>query len=237
MAAFVAIAVAASAGCGGDGESAAKGTRAKRAIQTEAQARAESMVLELSDFPEGWRASAPDKDAAAEDRFRDCLGSDYSALTLIGDAESKDFAKEEATISSDATVFASEEQAEEAGKEISDGMEGKGAEDCFRDVVEKSIKQESPETEIDEVDVGELSFAAPGDIAEARAWQIAVSFHVKSGAAKGLTPTAYIDFVVLREGDSLASLRSSDVLSPFDSELRDMLLRAVASRMAQPGSS
>ncbi|HEV8602779.1 MAG TPA: hypothetical protein VGQ68_05200 [Gaiellaceae bacterium] len=235
----LAVAVAAGSACGGDGNGAAEGTRAKRAIQTEAQKRAESMVLELSDFPDGWRASPSENEETEDmDRFRKCLGSDYSALTIIGEADSKDFANEDTTeASSDATVFASEGQAEEAIKEVSDGMQGDAAEDCFRDLIAPAVKKESPELEVGDVDIGELRLTAPRDITETRAWQIAVSLEVKSGEARGSSATVYLDLMTLREGDSLATVKTQDVVTPFNSESRNKLLQALAGRMSQAGST
>jgi hypothetical protein len=231
MLTIVAVAVAASVACGGDRSGTSKGTRAERAIQTEAQARAESIVLALTDFPDGWRALSSEDTQAVEAQFRTCLGTDYSTLTIIGDADSKDFAIEDATdVSSSATVYASEGQAKEALQEYSDGMESDAAEDCFREVIEKEFKTVSRELKIDEVDVRALNVTAPSEVEETRAWQ--VSFEATYGESKGGSTTAFSDFVVLHQGDSLATIQASDVYSPFDSELRDQLLKTVASRMS-----
>jgi hypothetical protein len=58
LAAIVVLAVALGAGCGGggDGESSDE-TAAVRSVKPEAQERAESMLLQVSDLPPGWRAS------------------------------------------------------------------------------------------------------------------------------------------------------------------------------------
>jgi hypothetical protein len=113
VAVFVlALCVAAASACGGNGDDAANARNAKRSIQDGAQGRAEAMVLELSDFPNGWRASPHEEDKAGGDRLRECQGVDYSALTITGEADSKDFAAEGSTeASSSATVFADEAEA------------------------------------------------------------------------------------------------------------------------------
>jgi hypothetical protein len=89
------------------------------AIDSEAQARAESMRLQLTDFPDGWRAGEPsEEDEEADEAFRDCVGVDFSDFTVIGEASSDDFAMgETATAFSESKVFETEEMA-------ADGLRG-----------------------------------------------------------------------------------------------------------------
>jgi hypothetical protein len=224
----LAVSLAAVTACGGDG-GAAKGTRAKRAIQANAQQRAESVVLRLSDFPNGWRASAPEQETPGAEKFRKCLGADYSALTIIGEADS-DFAMANTKATSTATVFAGEGQPEVAIKKLAEGMKSAAAPDCFRDLIEHANEV----TEVDDVDVNGLRLTTPPGIAETKAWQIAVSFHVTSGAGKGLSPTAYLEFVTLREGENLATVQTSNLQRPFDHEVLGTLVQALADRISEP---
>jgi hypothetical protein len=230
---LVVLVVCAGAGCGG-GDDGDEGTAAGRSIKAEAQERAESIVLKLSDFPDGWRASPSEQDTAAQEDFRRCVGLDYSEWTLHGAAESKDFAKESAEVSSAASVFASEAQAQAALSEFENGMGTTQAEDCVRDLMEQALKEEenADEFEVGEIDVGQLSITGPA-VEDTSAWQIAVRFDVTSGVAEGLSPTAYLDLVNLRDGEALTIMTTSDVLTPFDSELRDELLQTLASRMSE----
>jgi hypothetical protein len=71
--------------CGGNGGSGGDGddTASERAIEPEAQERAESIGLKLADFPNGWRASAPEEDESGQEEFNKCIGVDYSELTRI----------------------------------------------------------------------------------------------------------------------------------------------------------
>ena len=96
--------------CGGNGDG--DGSASGSAIEPEAQERAEAFVLKLSDFPNGWRGSAPEEeDEEGAETFRRCAGIDFSGLTRIGEAESLDFATGESTeASSEAVVFASEQK-------------------------------------------------------------------------------------------------------------------------------
>jgi hypothetical protein len=234
--------IAAGTACGTNGDGAAEGTSAKPAIESNAQKRAESMVSKLEDFPKGWEASARGENLVSEGKVRKCLGVDYSAFTIIGEAGSKDFtnAATVAQASSSSTVFASEGQADEAIRSFSDSTGSRSAKDCFRDLVQKALNEADTRVEtkskVLKVDVVELSVAPPPDITETSAWRIATVIH-DSGELGEITTTDYMDFVTLRQGDSLATVRTDDVSSPVDSELLDALAKALASRMSEASNS
>jgi hypothetical protein len=229
VAAVVGVVLAAGAACGGNG--GGDDTAAGRAIEPEAQDRAEAIVLKLSDFPNGWRASAPEDEEGGEE-FRKCIGVDYSRLTMIGEAESQDFAMGESTeASSEVSIFKSDQQAEGGIREFSEGMRSETVEDCVRDLVEQAFRGERS-LEVGEIDVGELSFTPP-DVDEAEAWQIVIPVEITSGVAEGLSPDVYLEFMTMREGDTVADVRTSDVLTEFDPDLRGKLVQAVAERMSE----
>ena len=69
---FAVLALLASA-CGGDQMGGGDVGAPVRDIQAEAQETAESIVLELSDFPNGWRASAPSRPRTAPPSSAQCL--------------------------------------------------------------------------------------------------------------------------------------------------------------------
>lgn len=237
-AAIVALVVAAGvSACGGSGErnGASGSSSPKRDIQPEAQQRAESILLQRSDFPDEWRASAPESDRAADEEGWTCMGSDFSTFTVTGEAVSKTFTHEDTTeASSDSTVAESEDQAEGVLREISDGMNGAAAEDCVRDLWQKWASEDESleEAKIGEVSVGELNVAAPSDVAETKAWRIFVEVEATSGEAKGLSIEGYLDYVVMRNGDCIAGVQTSDAFTPFDSALRNELLQTLADRMS-----
>ena len=158
MVAIVAVALAASAACGGNGGAKSQSTASKRAIEAQAQQRAQSIVLKLADFPNGWRALRHDVNAAGEHEFSKCLGMDNSARTIIGDANSPDFSNAVAAgVLSGATVFKSERQAKDVVEEFSRGMSG-AVEGCFRDLIGQSLAEEKRNTfDIGKVDVGKLA--------------------------------------------------------------------------------
>jgi hypothetical protein len=230
MAALVGVVLAATAACGGNGNG--DDTASGRAIEPEAQQRAESIVLKLSDFPNDWRASAPEADDSGGDKFNQCIGVDYSGLTRIGDAESQDFAKGDSTeATSDVVIFKNEQQSVDAMSEHSEGLGGTAAEDCVQDLVEQAVKQEGG-FKLGEIDVGELSFTPPG-VDEAKAWQIVIPVEITSGVGEGFEPNVYLELVTLREGDTVAVLTTQDVLTEFDRELRGKLVQTIAGRMSE----
>jgi hypothetical protein len=63
-----------------------------------------------------------------------------------------------------------------------------------------------------------------------------IPVEITSGAAEGLSPDVYIELVALREGDTVASVRTQDVLTEFDPELRNQLVQTVAGRLSEPSA-
>ena len=229
--------------CGG-GDSGGGGSDVRtsaEAIEPEAQQRAESIVLKLSDFPTGWRGSAPEGSDDDDDGFRECVGTDYSALTRIADAESHDFSMgESAEVTSDVAIFKDEQQASDALAEFSKGMNGTAAEDCFQDRIEKAARDESTgsdEFNFGEVDIGQLNIKRPEKVEDTAAWQIVVPVEITSGVGEGFTPSFYIEYIALREGDAVAYVTTQDSFDPLDSGLRDKLVATTAGRMEESATS
>jgi hypothetical protein len=204
----------------------------QRAIEPEAQQRAESIVLTLSDFPDGWRAEADTaEDEDDEEAFNECVGADYSGLTIIGEAHSDDFwTGETAVVSAVVAVFESEQMAKQAFAERAAGFEDEDANACL-----PQLFGEPPgDAELTSAEVGELSFTPPAGVDAADAWQVAVTVEEKAGSQnEGLSVTAYADQVMLRSGDTITTVTTTDLGTPFDPELRDELVAAVAGRMAE----
>ena len=181
--------------CGGGGNSGGANTgggntdpfAVKHEKDPVAQQRAKATLLKLSDFPDGWRAFAvsPSQDKSGQRNLRNCLGVDYSDLTVIGDAPSREFAMgEDASADSETQIFASEAQASDALRRFSDGMAGSKIKDCFKRLLEKSVPSDQ---RLGEIGVGELSFTSPGGLDAAKAWQIVVPSNL-SPAQLGRSP-------------------------------------------------
>jgi hypothetical protein len=222
--------------CGGDGDGNGNGSSRdfQRTIEPEAQERAESILLTLTDFPDGWRAEEPaeDDDEESDEAFAECIGADYSAFTMIGDAESDDFAMgETAVASSEAQVFETEQMAADAVAEFVEGLGNEAADTCMSEMLGEF---EDEDVEITGAEVSELSFTPPPGVDDAYAWQVVVTVEGKAGSqAEGLSVPAYADLVQLRNGDETAEVTTTDIQTPFDPELRDELVAAVVGRMAE----
>jgi hypothetical protein len=214
--------------CGSGGSSENSGA-AKREIAADAQAKAKAINLRLSDFPDGWRASTPDEDTAGEKKFRKCTGADYSDVTLIADASSKDFAQgESAEASSQAQITKTADEAAEGMRKQKRALGGPGTKDCLRDAI-----GDTPGAKVGDIDVGELKATPPANVDEGQAWEIVVPVELTSGATKGLSASVYIDVVFTRKDNIVGTVSTVDVLSPLDETLRAHLVRTVAGRMSK----
>jgi hypothetical protein len=227
--ALLALAVAAGAGCGGGSSDTGA---AKRTINADSQRRAKSMLLRLSDFPEGWRASAPDPvDKGGQANLRKCVGVDFFPQNVTGKATSPDFATGQTTdASSGATIVGSPAQAQDSFEQAAAVMSGPKVRDCVTKLFQ-GLFQGSADYRVGEVEVAELRITAPENVEKAMGWQFAVLLVVTSGASKGSPVIAYIDLVTLLNNDALALVSTLDSPTPFDPMLRDQLVKTVAARM------
>jgi hypothetical protein len=229
----IALLCVAVSACGGGGDSNDESSRLQVAIDQEAQALAESMLLQLTDFPDGWRAGEPsEEDEEGDEAFRDCVGVDFSDFTVVGEARSDDFAMgETATASSDAKVFETEGMAADAIARFADAFDSAEADACMSDFLGEF---EDESVEVTGAEVGELSFIPPSGVDDAEAWQVVINVEGKAGSqAEGVSATGYVDLVQLRSGAGISEVTTVDVFSPFDAELRDQLVAAVAGRMSE----
>lgn len=136
---------------GGGGSAGSEGsTDSQRAIQPEAQQRAESLLLRLSDLPDGWFAGPP-----GDETFEDCIRADPSAFTIIGEADSDNFAAgDKGAASSNAEVFETEEMAAAAAAEFVRAPSSDVANACLTDFMDKY-----PATDdLTAVEFGEFTF-------------------------------------------------------------------------------
>ena len=215
------------ASCGGGGDEDGSGA-AERKIDSDAQERAEEIVLKLDDFPEGWRADASDEEH--DTHFRHCVGADFSDSAITDEAFSPAFVMgESATVGSDATVFENEAEASSALDVLEEDLRSDDFDSCVRDQIGENAEQEG--LEIGEIQVGELRIDPP-DVEDVRAWQIAIPVNGTPGSENaGLSVTAYVDFVMLREEEAVAMVYTGDVFTAFDPTLRGDLLDTVADRL------
>lgn len=206
------VLVALAAGCGGDNSTNANKPQTR--INPQDKAKAEQIILHLSDFPAGWRAETS-KDQGGTPK---CFNLKFNDLTVSGKADSKNFVHGEATLAtSSAGIYLNEQQARAAFKRAATDKLAK----CFSDYMQS---QSTSDVKITRTSFGRLRFPQIGD--ESAAYQIAIGLE-----SQGLTPTAYVDLVFVRQTRALALLGFVDVFSPFDEQMKEELARTVAGRM------
>jgi hypothetical protein len=196
----------------------ANGTRqVQQAIEPVAQEHAESIVLTRSDLPDGWQPHEGGVGVTGA-----CLGGDYSALTLTGIAGGDVFQDDkegEGRVGSGGQVFATEEMAAELLEILADEVERDEVEQCVID----QLGQDPAAPEIG-ANIREISVPPPSGVDDARAWQTTITYDEEPF-------TAYDQMVVLRDGDTVASVVTWSFLRPFNSVLRGEMIATVASRM------
>lgn len=185
-------------------------------IRAEDQALADSVVLKLSDFATGWRADESDDE---DDDENGCGQPDYSALTITGRADSPTFTRGSvASVSSTAVVYTSQDDAISA-YQLFEGAVNQEIGDCLAETLE-----DTDGIKVIDISAGRLSFPSFGD--RSAAYQIAIEYE-----SEGLTPTFYVDIVVLQDGRALAALIYLDLLTPFSDSEKERLTEIVAGRM------
>jgi hypothetical protein len=206
---FVVLPLAASCGSSSSSDANKPQTR----INPQDKAKAEQIIFHLSDFPPGWRAEvSEDQDGAS------CFKLNFSDLTITGRADSKDFVQAEATTATSlAGIFLNEQQARTAFKRLASETLAK----CFSDYMRS---QSSSDVKITRTSFGRLQFPHMAD--QTAAYQIVIGLE-----SQGLSPSAYVDLVFIRQTRAVAVLAFVDVFSPFDEQHKEQLARTVAGRM------
>jgi hypothetical protein len=199
------------------------GTRAPEKVpRAEDQARAETIVFHIGDFPAGWY-SQPSPDDSAQGGG-DCLEPDMSDLTVNGEAQSDYFGSETDFAFSFASIFESEPDAHSAF----DRYVGQDLATCVADAVSQGIEQAAEEhgqlantrtTSVERIDLGAIGDRAQGYRAE-------VEFTVGP-----TTVPAVIDFDVVQRERAVAMVAYMSVFHAFPTGLEQELTGGVARRM------
>lgn len=177
------------------------------------------MVLQLSDFPTGWRGT-PDKDDDESDG-PDCFELDQAGVTVTGRSESDDFETgSTTTATSVGAVYESVADAEAVYRQISDGRLA----ERFASYLKKQSEKEATVTD---TSVGQLSFPEVGTASDARQ----IVMEVKANDTN-LTVNGYVDLVAIRNERAVTFLFFVDILTPLSPEQEAELAGEVASRMA-----
>jgi hypothetical protein len=208
-----------------------------RDIQPGAQQRADAMMLQLADLPAEWTSSASDpSDEQTNENFLRCIGVDFTDLTEIGDADSKDFKQGDASqVSSNGSIFKTDAEAKTAGDRYAAALTGPKAADCFEGQLHNQLEKD-PDTagkvKIGDIELGELNVTPPSGIRKYRAVRVRIAIEVQN-----ISIDLFADDVVMQQGDAVVEVTTTAHYAPLDSTLRDQLVQTVASRMSNGGSA
>ena len=209
------LGAAALAACGGGGG----GGEAQTVIEAADQARAESIVLQPSDFADGWTSSPHEEEGGIE--VAGCVELDLSDLTVTGDADSEDFTRQPAFVVSSATVFATREQAEQAFESYAREELAR----CIADGLARSAEAGSGDgVDVGEAAVTDLPEPAVGD--RSRGYRAKLTLAVEEEQA-----SLFVDFVFVQRKRSLATVAFASLLQAPGRALREDLTAKVAARM------
>ena len=208
------VAAAALAACGG----VAGGGEAQTVLNDQDQARAEAVVVRASDFPGGWTSARHEQQGA-----KTCLNPDLSDLTVTGQADSRDFSRQSFTVNSSATVMRTADEAKTAYERQATGDLPK----CIADQLGKSIESSSDVAiDVKHAGVRELDFARLGD--RSQAYRATLDLDIGGAAVR-----AYVDFVFLQRGRTLATLAFAGIGQAPQQALEEELTARVAGRLGR----
>ncbi len=175
-------------------------------------------MLKASDFPAGW-TSAPHEQQGA----KTCFNPDLSDLTVTGHADSRDFSLQSFFVNSSATVMKSEAEAKTAFERQATGDLPK----CIADQLGKSIESSSDiKINVKHTSVRALDFPKLGD--QSQAYRATLDLDLGGEPAR-----AYVDFVFLQRGRTLATLAFASIVQAPQKGLGEELAGKVAERMGQ----
>ena len=215
-------------GCGGGGSG---GSEAQTVIEDEDQRQADAALLTLADFPSGWTESADDDGEEGEDVseapcFED-IQPDLSELTVTGHAESGTFETDDAWVSSTASIYLTEEEAQQAFEGGRDVLQSDELAACFGDVFAEAMAEEENDVEI-EVGEASASEVALSDVGAQRSAALRVEIPLD---VEGQAASAYVEFIGLEEGRTIGSLLTFSFLTPFPADETERLAEIMADRL------
>jgi hypothetical protein len=213
--------------CGGEGstetdpgsESGSDGDQMESsAPDAEASHLVDAALLQLPDFPLGWRAKAD-----VDDRKQAC-GDLLDKVDARAEGESEEFAAGEVPSAiSAANVFSSEHEAEMAFSV----MTGQSVAECYADELQHLVEEDgiSSETSFGELNVGDLGSQSAG-----------TQFVIEADA-EGTKFDLYVDLIVVRVSSVASIYVFIDAFSPFDTASEEEIVGSAVARVAEATGS
>jgi hypothetical protein len=199
------------------------GTRAPEKVpRAEDQARAETIVFHIGDFPAGWY-SQPSPDDSAQGGG-DCLEPNMSDLTVNGEAQSDYFGSETDFAFSFASIFESEADARSAFDRYLEQDLARCVADAVSEGIEQAAKDHGQLANTRTSSVQGIDLGTIGD--RAQGYRARVEFTV--GPA---TIPAVIDFGIVQRERAIAMVVYLSIFHPFPTGLEQELTGGVAQRM------
>lgn len=196
--------------CGGNDD----GPPEEDAPETHAEdTLAESLLLEVNDFPTGWSETSDEEE---ESPFDDC-GVDGPSEGRTGIAETGDFSEGSfATITQSVGVFETPANAAGSLDRIP------AISDCLINVVNDGRLDDS-ESEYSDAKFGNLSFPSLGDRTDA--YRLEIHAEARGETGIGSEGTVYLDLIYVTEGRLAFVIVASDIFSPFDTSALETVVR------------
>jgi hypothetical protein len=202
--------VACGGGSSNNGNASSPKTRTAATVPAD-ERLAETSLLKLDDFPNGWTA----KDSKEDNEDGACAAVNDAKHAVSGRASSPDFAHGGNTTATQAIyVYRTVGEA----RRYFGPLAGAELRDCFRKEFKKAFESDNPTAGVKygDISTGELKVEPAGDENAAARFEIPVE-------TKGIDVYIYIDVVVARTGRALSIMLFSDALTEFDLELRAKL--------------
>jgi hypothetical protein len=189
------------------------------ASDAEASRLADAALLQLADFPQGWRAEASD-----DDDEEDVCGDLSEEFDVQAERESDQFSEGEVpTALSAAAVLNSDDEAEEALAVLTNPS----LTECFADELQSVAEDEGANAD---ASFGELNVGNLGD--ESNATQVVVETETE-----GVSVDLYVDLIAVRVGPVASFYLFVDVFSPFDTASEEEIVGSAVARVAEAAGS
>lgn len=191
-----------------------------------------AMLLQPSDLPAGWTASAPSPnsptDSAVQAQFAQCVGIRSTEPDKVAESDSSDFGNQNASISSSASSYSSPD---DVTTDISAFDNTAKASQCMKTLAQTAMESSlPPNTTIDKVDlkIDRQPSGAPSNMVA----QLAATITVTSSGTT-LPVYLHIDYVAGKQIE--ADVDFENVGTPIDTTLESQLVQVVAQRVAAAG--
>lgn len=206
----------------------------------ETRAAAESALLVLSDFPEGWEEQPPEPDDDdfepafdnAPQRCRKFFEKDEFAGTLFEIEISEFNGPDGQTVESRVTVLDSVDSADDAFDEMQRILQDcqESVKTALAEYYQVEFQDSSSTVALVDFSMGSIEFPQYGD-------QTLASRFIFAFAFEGETITSYTDLVDIRHGALVGDFTITTVTDPPDSDLAQHLAQALEPRVAAAWNS